>query len=103
MSGDDLISEAITEHWGERCDTKDTDDFPEVAGKTEGRCPTCLAWEQYDVLAALKRENETLREKANHLVNNPGWGTVNYTDGDMWKDADALRAALSGHTETGGV
>lgn len=36
-----------------------------------------------------------LVEAANRLVNNPGWGTVNYTDGGMWADGEALRAALA--------
>lgn len=49
---DDLIAEALTEHWGPRCKTKDTDDFPELGGATQSRCACCLAWEQYDRLRA---------------------------------------------------
>lgn len=56
MTHTDLIAEALTEHWGPRCETKDTDEFPEMAGKTEGRCLCCLAWEQYDSLRALAGE-----------------------------------------------
>ena len=50
---DDLIAEALTEHWGPRCKTKDTDDFPELVDVLRaGRCACCLAWEQYDRLRA---------------------------------------------------
>ena len=46
----DLIAEAITAHYGPRCGTKDTDDFPELLGGKRGRCRCCLAWDQYDAL-----------------------------------------------------
>lgn len=36
------VEEAVTEHWGERCETRDE------------ACPTCIAWDQFDALAALK-------------------------------------------------
>ena len=59
------IREAITEHWGPRCRTLDTEDFPELVALGEGRCPACRAWEQLDALCdALddaKAENERLR------------------------------------------
>lgn len=44
MKERDFIAEAITEHWGERCDTFDAE------------CPTCLAWKQYDLRASLRTE-----------------------------------------------
>ncbi|WP_411839264.1 hypothetical protein [Paracoccus sp. ME4] len=53
----DLIQEAITAHFGPRCETKDTDDMPELAGQTTGRCPACLAWEQFDGLVAAAQES----------------------------------------------
>lgn len=59
------IQEAITEHLGQRCRTKDTDDFPELVGQEVGRCPACRAWEQFDALCdaldELRAENERLR------------------------------------------
>ena len=58
------IQEAITEHLGQRCRTKDTDDFPELVGQEVGRCPACRAWEQFDALCdaldELRAENERL-------------------------------------------
>lgn len=45
----------IKEHYGERCQTKDTDDFPELLEppymnneKDWGRCPVCLVYENFD-------------------------------------------------------
>lgn len=45
----------IEEHYGERCKTKDTDDFPEMLeppyannDKDWGRCPVCLVYEKFD-------------------------------------------------------
>ena len=41
--------------WGERCETKDIDDFPElhddlvvVGNQEENRCPVCLVYEKFD-------------------------------------------------------
>lgn len=48
----DLIEESLVATFGPRCETKDTQDFPEVAGQHTGRCPACLAWEQFDALVA---------------------------------------------------
>lgn len=44
----DLIEEAITEYWGERCDTPDQD------------CPCCRAWQQMDNLVNLFEMTATL-------------------------------------------
>ncbi len=41
----------IVEHYGERCKTKDTDDFDDlvtVGDPDAGRCPTCLVYEKFD-------------------------------------------------------
>lgn len=38
----DLIAEAITEYWGERCPDFDAD------------CPCCKAWKQFDALSTLQ-------------------------------------------------
>lgn len=41
----------LEEDWGPRCDMKDTEDFPDLVGKTEvseGRCPCCLVYERFD-------------------------------------------------------
>lgn len=45
----------LQEHYGERCETKDTDDFPEMLeppylnnDKDWGRCPTRLVYEKFD-------------------------------------------------------
>lgn len=42
---DRAIEAFITDGWGERCKTKDADDFKDTNG---GRCPTCEIWEHYD-------------------------------------------------------
>ncbi|UFS64879.1 hypothetical protein LO749_16870 [Paracoccus denitrificans] len=65
---DDLIAEAITEHWGPRCRTKDTDDFPELADQGgKGRCACCAAWEQYDGLRAeVERLTAALSDERAH-------------------------------------
>ena len=57
----DLIEESITDHWGPRCPVKDIDDVTlEINGKPVGRCPCCLAWEQYDALIdAARRAAQT--------------------------------------------
>ena len=61
------IREAITEHWGPRCGTLDTEDFPELVALGEGRCPACRAWEQLDALCdaldELRAENERLTKE----------------------------------------
>src|SRR5690606_35374320 len=60
-------AEALTEHWGPRCKTKDTDDFPELGGATQGRCACCLAWEQYDSLRAeVERLTTALADERAH-------------------------------------
>lgn len=41
-----------------------------------------------------------ISDAADRLVNNPYWGTVSYTDGEMWRDGETLRAALSQPTNT---
>lgn len=42
----------IEEHYGDRCKTKDTDDFEEllfpVGDNDAGRCPICLVYEKFD-------------------------------------------------------
>jgi len=41
----------IARDWGERCETKDTDDFPDLADDPESwgsRCPVCLRYEKLD-------------------------------------------------------
>lgn len=46
-----LATEKLIERdWGARCETKDTDDFPEMHGLSleEGRCPVCLMYEKFD-------------------------------------------------------
>lgn len=59
MTGIDLVEEAITQHWGERCE-----EF--YAG-----CRNCQTWSAYDDLVGnraeltrLRAENEALREAA---------------------------------------
>lgn len=49
----DAIEEAIREYWGERCKTRDVDDFPDLAvDPASSRCPCCVAWDQFDALVA---------------------------------------------------
>lgn len=41
----------IERDWGQRCETKDYEDFPELKGGvsvSEGRCPACLTYEKFD-------------------------------------------------------
>jgi len=40
----------IIENWGERCETTDWDDFPELKDKRKGYCPCCEAWRAFDYL-----------------------------------------------------
>lgn len=47
--------DVIKEHYGERCETKDIDDFPELIeppfpgnDKNSKRCPNCLVYEKFD-------------------------------------------------------
>lgn len=42
------VDESHDKPFGERCLTKDTDDFPELKGKDESRCLNCLIWETID-------------------------------------------------------
>ena len=53
---------------------------------------------QWGCTAVAYHHDDVVRElvvAADRLVNNPGWGTVNYTDDGMWADGEALRAALA--------
>lgn len=46
-----VILEKLEQDWGERCKTKDTDDFEDLFGMDElwgGRCPVCLVYERFD-------------------------------------------------------
>lgn len=43
----ELVAEAITEWFGPRCEARDTDELPELRGKSEGRCPECN-WRMVD-------------------------------------------------------
>jgi hypothetical protein len=48
------ILDVIATDWGERCETKDYEDFPEldpinaVGDPDAGRCPVCLVYEKFD-------------------------------------------------------
>ena len=50
----DTVEKFITWGYGERCETKDLDDIPELKGRRTPRCPTCEIWEQYDEFMKLK-------------------------------------------------
>lgn len=92
---DDLIAEALTEHWGPRCETKDTDDFPEMAGKTEGRCPCCLAWEQYDSLrAALTDERAHADALMDDVRQRLSYDAETFHDQGAWDREDACLAIM---------
>lgn len=48
---DKAVRDFITKGWGKRCETKDTDDFPEMKDDPlANRCATCEMWEHYDEL-----------------------------------------------------
>lgn len=48
------LLQVIATDWGERCETKDYEDFPEldpihaVGDPDAGRCPVCLIYEKFD-------------------------------------------------------
>lgn len=42
----------IKKDYGKRCELKDTEDFPELEGQKEGRCPNCIVYEYTDELEA---------------------------------------------------
>lgn len=45
----DQVKDFITKTWGERCKTKDLDDFPDEDLENKlARCPICEVWEYYD-------------------------------------------------------
>lgn len=53
---------------------------------------------QWGCTAVAYHHDDVVREliaAADRLVNNPGWGTVSYTDDGMWADGEALRAVLA--------
>lgn len=41
------VEDLIRRKWGPRCETRDTEDFPEITG-TDSRCPSCPAYEKFD-------------------------------------------------------
>jgi hypothetical protein len=55
------LEEVMLDGWGERCETKDTDDFPDIADDPESwgsRCPVCLIYEKIDELFELLEPDE---------------------------------------------
>lgn len=45
----EAVKDFITETYGEKCKSKDIEDFPELQGDPKAsRCPTCEMWEIYD-------------------------------------------------------
>lgn len=45
------LERLIARDWGDRCETKDTDDFDDlitVGDPDAGRCPCCLTYEKFD-------------------------------------------------------
>jgi len=44
----------IIKNWGERCETEDFEDFPELSPEetkvAQGFCPCCKAWRAFDYL-----------------------------------------------------
>ena len=90
------IREAITEHWGPRCRTKDTDDFPELLGQEVGRCPVCRAWEQFDALCdaidELRAEVGAVTEKRDEWADRAMTDLGNVLD--LRADNERLRSAL---------
>lgn len=92
------IQEAITEHWGPRCRTRDTDDFPELVALGGGRCHCCRAWEQFDALCdaldAERAENERLMYVLEGIANAIDTGRNEPLQ--IWRDQIRIaRAALA--------
>ena len=104
------IREAITEHWGPRCRTLDTEDFPELVAPGEGRCPACRAWEQLDALCdaldAERAEKERLRDALGDIVSWFSGGPSRYGPwiieaGEYGAD-DSVEAARAALAQNGG-
>ena len=51
---ENAVKDWITKVYGERCETKDTEDFPEL--KHDERCITCRMWETFE--AELKGDSD---------------------------------------------
>ena len=47
----------VTTQVGARCDTKDTEDFPELKDGN-GRCPACELWDEFDQWATRLRSTQ---------------------------------------------
>lgn len=81
-----LIAEAITEHWGERCP-----DF-------DGECFCCKVWSEYDRLTALAEQGEAPQPAADGLEPTH-WHCKDYADG--WISFDNAGEALAYQRDTG--
>lgn len=44
----DDVLRLIERDWGKRCETKDTEDFPELLNSKNGRCGVCVVYEKFD-------------------------------------------------------
>lgn len=53
----EAVEDFIKDGWGERCDIKDTEDFPDlITDPKANRCPTCEMWEHVEEYFELKKE-----------------------------------------------
>ncbi len=55
----DAVRAFVEQGWGPRCETKDTEDFPELKDHPDGRCPACEMWEAYDDFKQLKPQEDS--------------------------------------------
>ena len=46
------IEKSFKKVWGDRCETKDTKDFPDLKLKPDERCMTCVSYEKLDKFLA---------------------------------------------------
>ncbi len=60
-----LTKKYITKNYGKRCETKDTEDFPDL--KKDERCLCCLMWERYDKQKTQRIVKEVVEKYKNCL------------------------------------
>lgn len=79
----EAVAKYITTNYGERCETKDTDDFPDLEhDQKTSRCLICMMWEHYDDwLSTLKCVCD--HDKKNHTpANDMGCGVLYASGGE---------------------
>ncbi|KSU60729.1 MULTISPECIES: hypothetical protein [unclassified Gordonia (in: high G+C Gram-positive bacteria)] len=86
-----LFEQYVTDMWGERCETTDLEDFPELETENRSsRCGVCVAWEEADQFrewlsatpkdsrSALSSSTVTRFEVIDHTTGGEGRAYVKY-------------------------